>query len=228
MLVLALFLAPGALFADEIFLKGAGSVSGNITQQTPDMVMINTGDGTMGIPTARIQSIKKGRSALDEYTDRAKLLKPGDVQGWKELGRWAMQAGLSTQARQAYQNVIAVSPNDAEAREALGYVQLNGQWLTEEESYRQRGYVKYEGEWMMPAEAQMLQQNSAAEQARRDAEQRANDSAIAAAQAEQKAEEAEKRAKEAEENAQQYSNPVYWGGWGYGTTYWPTGRVVGR
>ena len=66
-------------------------------------------------------------------------------------GLW--RQGLSTQSRQAYEKVLSTAPDDAEAREALGFVQLGGRWLTEEESYRARGFVKVDGEWLTPAEA---------------------------------------------------------------------------
>jgi hypothetical protein len=124
---------------------------------------------------------------------------------------------LSSQARAAYENVIAVMPDDAEAREALGFVQVDGRWVTEEEGYRARGYVKYDGEWMTPAEVQVAQSEAAAF----EADRRAAEAEIAALEAQRRAEEAEERAREAEaERAAE--QPVYWGGWGYGVTYWPS------
>ena len=227
-ILLILVLCPAAVFADEIFLNGAGSFSGRITQETPEMVMINTGDGTIGVPRSRIHHIVKGRSPLDEYEDRAKKLKPENTQGWKELGRWAAHAGISTQSRQAYENVIRVSPNDMEARQALGYEFLDGRWVTEEESYRARGFVRYQGEWMTQAEVQTHEAHQANEQAIRDAEQRAIDAEVAQVKAEQQAEEERKRAEEAEEEAERWSNSVYWGGWGYGYSTWPSNYTVTR
>lgn len=227
-LLAILSMAPVRLFADEIFLKGAGSFAGRITQETPEMVTIDTGDGTVGVPRDRIDHIVKGRSALDDYRDRAKKLAINDSRGWRELGRWAAHAGLSTQSREAYQNVLKTEPSDPEARQALGFVMLDGNWVTEEESYKARGFVRYHGEWMTPAEVQVHEATAANEQAVRDAEQRAIDAEVAQAQAQQEAAEAQKRAEEAEEEARRWSNPIYWGGWGYGTYSWPSGTVVYR
>lgn len=227
LLILGLSLAaPAPLLADEIFLKGAGSVSGRITEESPAMVMINTGDGIMGIPRERIDRVVKGRSPLDDYEERAKKLAPNDAKGWRELGRWAASAGISTQSREAYQKALTVDPSDAEAREALGFVWHNGTWMTEEDSYRAQGFVRYQGEWMTPAEVQVHEATAATEQAARDAEQRAIDAEIAQAEAEHAAQEAEKRAEEAEEDARRWSNPIYWGGWGYGASYWPANTSV--
>jgi len=227
-LLILLMTAPALVFADEIFFKGAGSFSGRITQESDTMVMIETGDGTIGVPRERIDRIVKGRSPLDEYEDRAKKLKLDDANGWRELGRWAAHAGISTQSRKAYETVIRITPNDPEAREALGFVQLDGRWVTEEESYKARGFVRFQGEWMTPAEVQVHETTQANEQAARDAEQRAIDAEVAQAKAEHEAQEAQKRADEAEEDARRYSNPIYWGGYGYGVGYWPasTGYTV--
>ena len=226
-----LLLVPTVLLADEVFLKGAGSISGQIVEQTDTMVTINIGGGTMGVPMANVDHIVKARCPLDDYDDRAKKLGAQDAGGWRALAQWATQQGLSAQATQAYQHLLTLVPNDPEAEEALGFVLLNGQWVTEEESYRARGYVQYDGEWMTTAEAQMHQQNAAAEQAREDAAQNARDAetakmladARAATAAEKAADEQQRAAEEAS-----WSQPVYWGGWGYGVNTWPSTTVVTR
>ena len=215
-----MFLLSSALYADEVFLQGAGTISGRIVEQTAEVVRVDVGGGVVGVPMSRVQRIEKGRSALDEYDDRAAKLGPKDSNGWRKLGQWASQQGLSTQAREAYGKVLTIAPDDAEANAAFGRVRLDGRWVTEEESFRARGYVQYDGEWMTPAEAQLLRAQAADDQARRDAEQRARDAEAAARDAETRAREAEARAKEAED-AQRYSAPVYWGGWGYGVAAWP-------
>ena len=218
---LFLLLIPAPVFADEVFLVGGAKFSGRIEQQTEAMVTINIGDGVIGVPTSRVERIVKGRSPLDDYEERAGRLKPDDLEGWRSLGRWAGEQGLSVQSRQAYEKVMALAPDDAEARQALGFVRHEGKWLTEEDSYRARGFVKYEGEWMTPSEAQMSQAAWEADDSRRDAELRANQAEVDKMQAEARAEKAEERAREAEER-DRWNNPVYWGGWGYGVNTWPS------
>lgn len=222
---LFLCLVPTMLVADEVYLKGAGTISGQIVEQTEEMVKVNIGDGIMGVPMSRVERIVKARSPLDDYDELAARLGSEDVDGWRKLGRWASKQGMYTQSREAFQKVIASAPDDAEAREALGFVQHEGRWLTEEQAYRAQGYVKVDGEWMTLAEAQMNQASVAADAERRDAEKRAHEAEIDAMQAEARAEEAEERAREAEEDRYD-SNPVYWGGWGYGVNYWPSTPVA--
>lgn len=219
-LPLLVFLVPAALFADEVFLKDAGSIEGRIVEQTEAVVRVDVGGGIIGVPMDRVERVVKGRCALDTYDDRAKKLKANDLKGWKDLGRWASGQGLSAQSKEAYTKVLAIDPNDADANGSMGFVALNGKWVTQEESYRARGFVEYDGEWMTPAEAQLAQSRAADDKARRDAEQRARDAESAAREADARAKDAEERAKKAEESRSY--DPVYWGGWGYGVTAWPS------
>src|SRR5262245_8724872 len=208
--VIAFFLAiPQVVLADQVFLKDAGSLTGRIVSQTATQVEVDVGGGIIGVPMENVARIEKGRCALDDYEDRAHKLAPSDAAGWRKLGKWANDQGLSTQASEAYEKVLKVAPNDPEANQAFGRVQLDGKWVTEEESYRARGYIQYQGQWMTPAEAQLAQQDAANQQARRHAEDRAR-------QAEEQARDAERRAAEAEAEARDaqrysYNYPYYWG-----------------
>ena len=215
-------LLPGVLFADEVYLKDAGSISGRIVEQNETTVKVDIGDGFIAVPASRVERIEKGRSALDEYADRAAKLGPQDVEGWKTLARWAMKQGYPGQAREAANKVLAIAPNDPDARKALGFVSLDGKWVTLEEGYKAKGYVKFDGEWMTPAEAQAGQAALAAERAQRDADHRANSEANAAVQEQAREEKNEERERYRQEKADQLNPPVYWGGWGYGATTWPT------
>jgi hypothetical protein len=220
-MILVLFV-PGVLFADEVYLKDAGSISGRIVEQNETTVKVDIGDGFIAVPASRVERIEKGRSALDEYADRAAKLGAQDVEGWKALARWASKQGYPGQAREACNKVLAIAPNDPDARKALGFVSLDGKWVTLEESYRAKGYVKFDGEWMTPSEAQAGQAALAADRAQRDADYRANAADNAAVQEQARAAKAEERAKYEKEKAEQLNPPVYWGGWGYGVSSWPT------
>jgi hypothetical protein len=218
-----LLLLPGFLAADVVYVKGGGSFSGRILEQTPEKVVIDFGDGTIGLQMDRVEKIERGTSPLDEFDARAKKLGAQDVDGWRSLGLWAATKGLTAQSRAAYKRVLALAPDDKEAREALGFVQVGGRWLTEEESYRARGFVKYDGEWMTPAEAQLAQADAAKDQARDEASKRASDAQFQASMSQLQKQEDEKRARDEADRMRNnpVSNPVYVTGWGYGVTTWP-------
>jgi hypothetical protein len=222
--LLLLFLAPGVLFADTVNLKGGGRLSGRIVEQNAEKVLVDVGDGIVGVSMDRVEKIVKGPSTLDDYETRASKLGQQDLDGWRGLAQWASTKGLSLQARTAYQRVLAIAPDDAEARRALGFVQIDGRWLTEEESYRARGFVKYDGEWMTPAEVQLADSTAAREQARDDAAKRASDADYKTNMDRLQAQADAKRAQE--ERDRMKNDPVTWSAWGYGVAYWPNSGVL--
>ena len=222
--VIVTLLFPAALLADEVILRGGGRISGEIVERTETTVTVDIGAGRMSVGMADVVRIEAGQSPLGEYRERARQIAPGDAEAWRELGRWARNQGLGSQAREAYSQVLVTVPGDPEANQALGLVLVHGQWVTEEESYVARGFVQFEGEWMMPEErSRILADRSAQEQTDRQALAEQN-----------RADEEAARAREAEERAAadqwwnqglpQYGDPVYWG-WGVGPAVWPAQPV---
>ncbi|HET7292194.1 MAG TPA: tetratricopeptide repeat protein [Vicinamibacteria bacterium] len=222
--LLAAVLLPALAAADEVLLKGGGKVSGRIVSRSEAKIEVDVGAGRITVPASSVLRIEEGRSPLHEYEERAGRLAAADVEGWLALGEWASARGLGTQAREAYNRALAASPGDPRANAALGNVQMDGRWMSEDESYRARGYVQHEGEWITTAERDAIERERAAE-AERDRERRAADSRVREAEA--RAEEAEARAKEAEAKAEESSDGLpLWYAWGGGPTYWPSGPVV--
>jgi hypothetical protein len=216
------------LLADEVYLKGGGQLSGQIVAHTDDSVTVDIGAGKMTVKLSSVVKIETSASPVQEYREREGALAAADVEGWRELARFAADEGLSTQARQAWTKVVALAPDDAEANRGLGRVQLDGRWVTEEESYRARGYVEFEGQWMTPAEQEsILADRQAREAADREAMQ-AQIAADDAAAREREAQEARGGGSSLDSSSlddlPQLGDAVdygYWGGgWGY-PSYWP-------
>jgi len=221
-LVIALA-AASPLFADHVLLKGGGSLTGEITDQTADNVTIDIGAGSMTVSMATVVGIEKGVSPLQEFRSRSAGLADNDVDSWRALGRWATDHGLSAQAHEAYTRVHHNIPDDAEANRALGLVLYEGRWIPEEESYKARGFVKLGSEWMTPAERDaIMQEHHNREQANREAVL----TEVAASEAARKEREAEEARIEEEERNRFDSlptlgDPVYWG-YGYAPAVWPS------
>jgi hypothetical protein len=216
-------LAASPVFADEVYLKGGGRFSGEIVEQTEDSVTVDIGGGYLTAPMSKVVRIEEGVSPLAEYRERAASIPPGNAEAWRELARWATSKTLSTQAWEAYTQVVAILPDDDEANRALGRVLLNGRWVTEEESYRARGYVEFENQWMTPAERKTI---LAERQAQEQADRQANEAEIRAIQAEidaeqQREDEEFERETKRFDRLQEYGDPVAWG-WGGGPAYWPS------
>ncbi|MFV2073906.1 MAG: hypothetical protein ACC742_14815 [Thermoanaerobaculales bacterium] len=214
--LIALAAVPG--FADDVYLRGGGQITGEIIARSEDSVTVDIGGGTITARMSSVDRIEKGTSPLQEYRARAGSIPAGDVEAWRELARWATGGALSSQAWEAYSQVVAILPDDQEANRALGRVQVDGRWVSEEESYVARGFVEFEGEWMTPGERQAI---LADRRAREEADRQAIDAEI---EAEQEADR-ERKAAEREEfrrgGFQQYGDPINWG-WGAGPSYWPS------
>lgn len=209
------------LLADEVHLKGGGRLTGEIVEQTAQSITVDIGAGRMTVKMSTVVSIDKTASPLQEYRERAAKLAPEDVDGWRELARWAANQGLGTQSREAYTRVTAIVPDDAEANRGLGLIQQDGKWVTEEESFLARGFVQFESDWMTPGEKQAIlaerQANEAAERQALAAQMQADQTAAQ----EQAAREAAEEDEFWDDSLPELGDPVYWGGYGYTPTLWP-------
>ena len=213
---------PSATRADVVYIKGGGKLEGRIVDRTESSVEIDIGAGSLTLPMSKVDRIEEGRSPLDDYDDRAAKLAEDDRDGWLELARWASGMGLGAQSRWAYEHVLTLDPNDPEANRAVGRVEVDGRWMTEDEAYRARGFVMFEGQWMTPAEQESILRARDADRA--ESEARARTAEAQARTAEAQAQEAEARARQVEARDPLWprSTGLYWGGWGPGPRDWPT------
>jgi hypothetical protein len=156
--------------------------------------VIEVGAGRVTLPALRVERVVAGSSALSAFRERALALAQDDDAGWLQLGLWASDHGLHTQAREAFERVLALDPRNATAQQALGNVRLADRWVTPEESYRSRGYVYFEGRWVTPEERDDALRQEAARAERALAES-------ARAEADARAREADARARAAEADA---------------------------
>jgi len=167
--------------ADEVHLKGGGDIHGVVESQTADKITIDVGAGHVTLPMSRVERVESGSSALTEFRARRAALAPNDVAGRVSLGFWAKDHDLNTQARQEFEEAVALDPGNASAQMALGRVRLGDRFVTQDEANRAQGLVYYEGAWMTPQdrEAQAAREMQDA-QLRADAEARRTAEAQAA------------------------------------------------
>jgi len=221
--IVVIALAAVPALADEVYLRGGGQITGEIVSRSEDSVTIDIGGGTLTARMSSVVRIEESVSPLQEYRSRAARIPADDTEAWRELARWAKGQALSSQAAEAYSQVLHVLPDDQEANSALGRVWFDGRWVTEEESYAARGYVEFEGYWMTPQERQSI---LSTRQAREEANRQAIDAEVQAIEAEQKAAAEQKEAERQAAmrgNLPQLGDPVVWG-WGPGPAYWPAPR----
>jgi hypothetical protein len=189
-LAVLLLLSP-PVFADQVFLKSGGRLSGVIVARTDTAVVLEVAPGRITLPMSRVERIVEGSSGLGVYRERVAGLSANDTAGWLALAQWAADQGLQTQAGEAFARVLALDPGNAAAHRAVGDVEYDGRWMSREESFRAQGLVEYEGRWMSPDERGSLVRERA----------EAGEAAAARSEAEARAREAEARARQAEAEA---------------------------
>jgi len=191
-----LALSPSLAHADSVFLKGGGQINGEVVEQRADAVVLEVGPGRITLPMRSVARVVSNTTDLGLYHTRAAALAARDVAGWLSLAAWAHNRELATQAREAYERVLAVDPLNADAHLALGHVRMGDRWLSAADANRARGLVEFEGTWMSPDERQMRIAEQAALAQERQADARARE-------AEARAREAAARADAAEADARQ-------------------------
>ena len=79
------------------------------------------------------------------------------VEGQWELAEWCRKNGLAKQREVHLRRIVELDPNHQQARFALGYQFLKGEWITRSDARRQEGYEFYRGKWRTPQEIEMLE-----------------------------------------------------------------------
>lgn len=122
--------------------------------------LLGSGTALHAAPAAMPVPIQEDLKA--ELEKRQAAVADTDAAGLFELAMWAEANGLKTDSKRILRKVIKVDKDHAEARKILGYVQHEGNWVTERERDRliakaeeaakeAQGLKKWEGEWY-PAE----------------------------------------------------------------------------
>lgn len=150
--------------ADHVHLKNGNRLVG-IARTEGDRVIIELKIGTVSIPRSEVERIEPGRCILHDYFERlAGAESRGRADDFFSLAAWAKTEGLTRYTAGLYDRALALAPDHAGAREALGYARYEGRWLTQIEHLKVRGYVQFRGRWVLPSERDLV---LAAETARR-------------------------------------------------------------
>lgn len=146
--------------ADVIHLEDGGKYRGTITKETPREVTIRTAGGVVVVPRNTIARIEKEETALTTFARReAEVRASDDPDAHCELGTWAKQQGLESEAIRCFERAIALDAYHRGAREGLGHRFHQGRWYTEAE-YRRvvQGLVEWDGKWVTPEERARFEQ----------------------------------------------------------------------
>ncbi len=85
------------------------------------------------------------------------------VEGQWKAAEWCRERGLTGERNSHLERVIELDMNHKEARAALGYGQINGRWVRQEDVMKARGYVLHKGRWLLPQDVALQEQREQAE-----------------------------------------------------------------
>lgn len=167
-ILFAWFAAPAR--ADQVVLKDGQHVEG-VAVERSDSVDVALDFGTITFQNSEVQEIVRAPSAIEELDRRHRALAKEDIEGRRQLARWAIARGLQTRARAIYRQIVQLAPSDTPSHLALGDHLVDSRWLTEDEYMTSRGFVHLGGEWKTLAEARTMDLEAAARsRARKDQE----------------------------------------------------------
>jgi hypothetical protein len=210
--------------ADEVVLRNGHKVVG-IQKEENDRIIVETGYGTVSFPREEVVSVTKGDTAMHAWPIRyAEIEKSQDAADFTKLAAWARENRMPRYVDGLMKRALELDPNNAQAREALGFVQHKGAWVTRAELRKEQGLVQEGGRWVTPLEKALSERRRLEAESRkidRDVERRRREE-----QRRRDREEAQMQAsiRAAEMAPTAYEHPGFWG-WGspYGYGYWGDG-----
>lgn len=155
-LALAAIWSPFAA-ADEVLLHNGFSLKGRVDERG-DQLVVHTPNGRVWVPKSQVNRIDRRDTPGQVFERRRTALldeRPEDLDARVALAKWALARNLRTAGRRELQDVIAVDPDHAAARAALGFVRHASAWVTPDEQKRLAGLVRDDGEWITAEEANL-------------------------------------------------------------------------
>jgi hypothetical protein len=156
--------------ADIFILESGGQVQGellNRDEQPRTRYVIRCGATTINLLSEQVREAIRQSPAELEYARRAPSTADTVDAQW-ELAEWCKKNALQRQREIHLRRIVELSPNHQQARFALGYQFLKGQWISRSDARRNEGYEFYHGKWRTPQEIEILEGRSRGELAEKE------------------------------------------------------------
>lgn len=168
-------LAFGAAFhaarADIFVLESGGRIRGEwLNRSSPHAptyeVRMESG-GEISLAKDQVREVLRQFSAEEEYERISPTFADTLADQWK-LAEWCRDKNLKTQRTTHLLRVLDHDANHFQARLALGFTQVSGQWVMKEEWKKSKGYEVYRGRWRLSQEIELLEERRKSDQAQRE------------------------------------------------------------
>ncbi len=138
--------APLPARADTVTLRNGKTVEGLVLEETPERLVLRTPAGSQTLARATVASVAPSADPQKDFDRYFALLGKKDAQGAFLLGDWARRRGFEAGKRRGLERALAIDPDHARAREALGFVRVDGSWMTREQAAEHEKDEKLRGE----------------------------------------------------------------------------------
>ncbi len=159
-LLMAGMLCAGAS-ADVFYLSNGGQISGqlmNAAQSPRETYDVRTDDGArLRLTASQVRKFVPLGEAARHYKALLPRM-PATAEGNWTMAEWCLSQGLDDQREHHLHEVLRLDPNHRDARLALGYTSIDGEWIKTDEWNRRQGYVSHQGKWRTPQEVALLKQ----------------------------------------------------------------------
>lgn len=149
----------GTAAADIVYLVNGGVLEGRVHYEN-GRVVVEQATGKVYLETSKVDHVEKTKTEMDVYDERLAALKANDAatgEEYAQLARYANEHGMKARGDAMNKKALAIDPENATARVALGYVKFQDRWMTPDDANVARGLVKQDGVWMTPeAKADLL------------------------------------------------------------------------
>jgi HEAT repeats len=151
--------------ADVLELKNGGRIEGQLIDANDgdqSSYMIETADGgRMTIARSEVARVVPQSKDEEEYQRRARAAADTVDAHW-DLAQWCREKNLRNAYREQLAHILELDPQHAEARQALGYQKVNGQWMLRDDIMAARGLVLYDGKYVTRQHVELLERDKQA------------------------------------------------------------------
>jgi hypothetical protein len=162
--------AVSFLAADVVVLTTDGRLQGTLlnAQESPRKnYIVQTDSGQVTLDKEQVKEIISQTADELEY-ERLRFSFPDTVDGQWKIAEWCRERGMSKERTTHLERIVEIDSNHKQARGALGYGQVNGRWVRQEDVMKERGYVKYKGKWLLPQDVEIQEQKRKSEIAQKE------------------------------------------------------------
>jgi hypothetical protein len=171
-LILVTVFNAGYVCRAEVFvLANGGRISGELMnrEEKPrkQYIIKVAGQGQVTLAAAQVEQVLNRRAEEEEY-EKIRPVYPDTVEGQWALAEWCRHQKLPVERETHLKRIIELDANNADARRALGFVQIEGQWTTQDALMIERGYKRYKNRWMLQQQIDLIENKSKLENAQHE------------------------------------------------------------